>query len=195
MDKTRRQILKLLASAPLILPLGLTASPIMRYLKPTMSPLGFFDKPDFPGAREPIAFELSDFTMEYMCIPFTFQLSFTEFSPAQSEIREIPAFMIQLEKDHFVAYSRICPFRGCVLNWLGNPSKHGCGCADSADACACFSGQTTPVLACPCDLSIFDLVNDGRVIRGPAWRPPRKFDLRRDKERIAVVGLENFPIA
>lgn len=24
---------------------------------------------------------------------------------------------------------------------------------------------------------------------------PRKFDLRRDKERIAVVGLENFPIA
>lgn len=160
-----------------------------------MSPLGFFDKPDFPRAGEEIAFELSDFSMEYMCIPFMFPLKYTQFGPAQCEIREIPAFMIQLEKGHIVAYSRICPFLGCVLNWLENPSKHSCGCGYSADQCSCFSGQTTPVLLCPCDLSTFDLVNDGRVIRGPAGRAPRKFDLRRDGQKVLVAGLENFPTA
>ena len=31
---------------------------------------------------------------------------------------------------------------------------------------------TTPVLACPCHFSVFDLAQGGRVIGGPAPNPP-----------------------
>lgn len=186
--------MKLLASAPVILPLGLTASPILRYLKPTMSPMGFFDPSDLPHAGEEIGFSLNDFALENMCIPFVFPLKYTEFNPEQYVIREIPSFCIQLEKGHIVAYSRVCPYRGCTLNFVPDLSKHGCGCAPTAERCSCFRGFNTPALMCPCDLSTFDLANGGRVIRGPAGRAPRKFDLEFKQDMIVVLGLEDYPL-
>ncbi len=190
MDQTRRQFLKIMAAAPLILPFGLTASPIMRYLKPTMKPLGFFDPSDQPCSAEQILFMLSDFPEPWTCLPFMFNWKYTEFNPEQQVIREIPAFIIRLQGNEIVAYSRICPANGCILNYAPDPSKFHCGCVPKSQPCCCAADLDTPALICPCDGSAFDLANDGNPVQGPARRPPRKFDLDRQRDRIAIVNLE-----
>lgn len=192
MDQSRRQFLKVMAAAPLIIPFGLAASPLMRYLKPTMSPLGFFDAADQPGSSEDVYFKLNDLPTEWTCLPFMFHMKVTEFNPEQQEIREIPGFIVRLSKDKIVAYSRICPkvhgYR-CILNWVQNPNRN-CGCAPTAERCCCFVNVSNPVLMCSCTNTAFDLANEGRVIHGSAPRPPRKFDLERRGDKIAVVRLE-----
>lgn len=193
MNQTRRQILKILAAAPLILPLGLTASPIMRYLKPTMKPLGFFDPPDLSGCDEEIHFNQSDFPVPWTCIPFMFPMKFLEFNPEKQVVREIPAFILRLSNNEIVAFSRICPYRGCILNYVPNPRAFNCGCGTKIKRCCCAVDALNPVMECPCDLSVFDLANEGRVIRGPAPRPARMFDLHRRKDKIAIVRLD-YPV-
>ncbi len=190
MSQSRRQFLKIMAAAPLIVPFGLTASPLMRYLKPTMSPLGFFDPSDQPTSAKEISFQLSDFPEAWTCIPFTYPLKITEFNPEQQEIREIPAFIVRLEGNQIAAYSRICTRHGCILNYVPNPSKFNCGCAPIAKDCCCSYQLNNPAMICPVDLSTFDLARDGRVVRGPAPRPPRKFELGKHGNKITVVSLE-----
>jgi Rieske Fe-S protein len=190
MDQSRRQFLKIMAAAPLILPFGLTASPIMRFLKPTMSPLGFFDPSDQPASADGVSFTLSDFPEPWTCIPFMFRMKITEFNPEQQEIREIPAFIIRLQGNEIAAYSRICTRHGCILNYVANPSNFNCGCASTAKDCCCSYKLNNPVLICPVDLSMFDLAREGLVVRGPAPRPPRKFELDRQGNKIAIVCLE-----
>lgn len=189
MSQSRRQFLKVMAAAPLILPLGLTASPLMRYLKPTMSPLGFCDPADQPSCAEVVSFTLSDFPDPWTCLPFIFPLKLTEFNPEQQEIREIPAFIIRTQRNEFVAFSRICPIHpthGCFLNWARDPSIDGL--APKVDAC--FSMIKTPVLWCSCTMITFDLANDLRVIRGSAQTRPHKFELERKDNLINVVRPE-----
>ncbi len=192
MSQSRRQFLKIIAAAPLILPLGLTASPLMRYLKPTMSPLGFCDPADQPDCADLLAFTMSDFPQPWTCLPFMFPTKITEFNPEQQEIREIPAFIIRTQGNEIVAYSRICPkMHGykCVLNWEPNPSRN-CGCAPTDDRCCCFVKVNNPVLMCSCTHTAFDLANDGRVIHGSAPRPPRRFELEKKQNMIFVVRPE-----
>jgi Rieske Fe-S protein len=192
MNQSRRQILKLLAAAPLILPFGLATSPLMRYLKPTMKPLGYFDPADLPGAAEEVFFHLTDFPEPWTCLPFMFNMKITEFNPELEEIREIPAFIIRTNGDEIVAYSRICPIRHgyrCILNWVAVPNRN-CGCAPTEERCCCFVKVNHPVLSCPCTNTAFDPANDGRVIHGSAPRPPRRFDLEREQNMIAIVRLE-----
>lgn len=47
-----------------------------------------------------------------------------------------------------------------------------------------------PVLVCPCHASIFDLSDGGKVLFGPAPRPPDRFKFRIEGEKIVVTGLE-----
>jgi len=189
MDKSRRQILKFIAAAPLTLTFGFAGEALLRFAKPSMKPYGLFDPADMPTGTGREVFQLSDFPQPWTCIPFMFRMKITEFNPEQQVFREIPAFAIRLQGDEIVAYSRICPKRGCILNYRLNP--HNCGCHPALTrCCACAVDLDTPVLQCPCDLSVFDLAHDGRVIQGPAPRPPRKFQLDRQGDRIAVVSLE-----
>jgi hypothetical protein len=58
---SRRQILKMMAGAPLVVTFGLAASPLMRFLKPTMKPGNFFQAADLPGAARPVQFKWRDF--------------------------------------------------------------------------------------------------------------------------------------
>ncbi len=191
MSQSRRQFLKVMAAAPLLLPLGLTASPLMRYLKPTMSPLGFCDPADQPGCAEVVSFTLSDFPQPWAWLPFVFPLEIEEFNPEQHVIREIQAFIFRTEGSKFVAYSRVCPKPHgylCYLSVLSDPSLCHCGCFSKSERCS--SNIANPVLFCPCTGTTFDLANEARVISGTAPRPPRKFDLERRGDMIAVVRLE-----
>lgn len=190
MDQTRRQFLKFVAASPLVLTFGLAVSPIMRYLKPTMRPLGFFEPSDQPTGADEILFSRSDFPVEWTCIPFMYRIRYAEFNPEQYVFREVPSFIIRTFGEEIVAYSRVCPAHGCILNYWADPGTFNCGCGTKTEQCCCALKIRNPVLHCPCDGSTFDLADNAHVIRGPARRAPRKFELNHRKNEIAIGSLE-----
>jgi Rieske Fe-S protein len=190
MDQSRRQILKFIASAPLVLTFGFAGEALMRFAKPSMKPLGLFDPSDQPTCIDQPVFQLSDLPQTWSCIPFLLHTKLTEFNPEQQEIRKTPGFIIRLSENEIGAYSRICPAGGCTLTFMADPRNHICSCAGCRQRCSCFGNLPNPALICPYDGSAFDLAHDARVLCGPARRPPRKFQLDRQGDRIAVIRLE-----
>jgi Rieske Fe-S protein len=162
MDQSRRNILKFVAAAPLALTFGFAGEALMRFAKPSMKPLGLFDSSDQPGCAIQPVFVQRDFPEPWTCIPFLFPLKITEFNPEQQEICKIPGFIIRLPCGEFVAYSRICPARGCVINYV-REHLNECRCHPCSgieQKCCCITGLTNPALICPCDGSTFDLARD-----------------------------------
>ncbi len=183
----RRVILKLIAGTPLVTTFGLLSSPLLRYLKPTMKAGDFFQTADLPKAERTIRFQRHDFPETWTCIPFMLPLRYAVFSPEGHEIRETPGFIIRTAKDEIVAFSRICP--NCrhrqMLNFLKNTAELDC-----------IAQSKTPVLYCPCacDLSTFDLSDNGRVLAGPASRPLSRMSVTFDDGYI-VTDLEPYEVA
>jgi hypothetical protein len=126
---SRRAILKTIAEAPLVVTFGLAASPLMRFPKPTMKPGDFFQPPYFPTADRVEKFQRDDFSEIWTCLPFILHLKYTVFNPEQYEIRKIPGFVIRIDEDKIIAFSRICP-RGSdhILSYVLNTADHCCGC-------------------------------------------------------------------
>ncbi len=85
-----------------------------------------------------------------------------------------------------VAYSRICPHLGCIFNFVKDPSECAKGYNFKPDG---------PVFACPCHLSVYDIAQGGKVVSGPAPRPPRHFDVKKEGDQYRVVSLEAGGIA
>jgi hypothetical protein len=56
--RSRRTVLRMMAAAPLMVTYGMLASPLMRFLKPTMQPGNFFQTADLPtGEQLPVFIE------------------------------------------------------------------------------------------------------------------------------------------
>lgn len=183
----RRTIFKAIAAVPLALTFGLLASPFLRFLRPTLEPLDILGPSDQPEAVEPIPkFTDADFTSEWTCLPFTFSQKYVEYNPELAEVRTIPGFIVKLPNGDVEAYSRICPHLGCIFNFVSDPEE----CAKGYN----FK-PAGPVFACPCHLSVYDIAQGGKVVSGPAPRPPRKFQLKREGENIEVTSLEAGSIA
>lgn len=184
----RRTILKLIAGAPLIATFGLTASPLMRYLKPTMKAGNFFQGADLPIPDQSVRFEWRDFPDKWTCLPFLLPVRYLVFNPEDHETREIPAFIMRNEANKIIAFSRICP--QCrhrqPLNFLMKT-------ADLPD----IPQSKNPVLYCPCacDFSIYDLGDNGRALRGRAGRPLRKIDVVFDGKYYIPSGIDVAGIA
>jgi Rieske Fe-S protein len=194
--RSRRAVLKIIASAPLVVSFGLLASPLMRFLKPTMKPGNFFQAADLPVADQPAQFKWHDFPDIWSCIPFMLPMKYLVFNPEQYEIRKKPGFAVRIEKDKIVAFSRICPSRGCqYLNYARDAADNYCGCTPEKSKCCCIVQTTTPVLICPCCHSVFDVSNNGRVLAGPAPWPPRQFTVNYDGDLISITSLEQYGIA
>lgn len=78
------------------------------------------------------------------------------------------------------AISTICPHQGCQFEFetdyrevsgkIGKALEH-------------------PVLFCHCHMSTYDPTDEGRVIHGPAQRPPFRFDFREEGETLVITGL------
>jgi nitrite reductase/ring-hydroxylating ferredoxin subunit len=195
---SRRAVLKIIAGAPLVITFALVASPLMRFLKPTMKPGNFFQAADLPEASQPPLFHISDFPETWTCLPFMFPMKYLIFNPEQSEIRQIPGFVIRVGINQIVAYSRICPKQhDHILKFASvHPRVDGsCGCRDTTCKGACIGYAKTPVLICPCDHSVFDVSNNGTVLRGPAFYPARQFTVDRDGDWISINRLEQVGIA
>ncbi len=180
-SKSRRIFLKTAAGIPLAVTFGLLASPLLRYLRPTLKPLDVFGQSDQPQVEEAVSFKDSDFPEPWTCLPFMFKQSYLEYNPEGKESRPIPGFIVKLPSGDVVAYSRICPHLGCIFNFVKDPVE----CSKGYN----FTPQG-PVFACPCHLSVYDIANGGKVISGPAPRPPRHFDVKKEGDSYKVVSLE-----
>jgi Rieske Fe-S protein len=183
---SRRVILKTVAAIPLAFTFGLVVSPLLRFLRPTIKPLDVFGPADQPAALQPVEFNTSDFPTEWTCLPFMFKQSYKEYNPEELEVREIPGYAVKLPNGEIVAYSRICPHLGCIFNFVKDPAE----CAKGYN----FK-PNGPVFACPCHLSVYDIAQDGKVVSGPAPRPPRRFTVKTEGNKISIVTLEAGSIA
>ncbi|MFA7335482.1 MAG: hypothetical protein WC028_01755 [Candidatus Obscuribacterales bacterium] len=182
---TRRTILKLIAGAPLVATFGFVASPLLRYLKPTMKPGNFFQTADLPKADQSVRFHRIDFPQSWTCLPFMLPITYTVFNPEEHETRKTPGFILATAKNEIVAYSRLCTAPCHVdghhqlLNFLMNTTEIDC-----------IAQSKSPVLYCPCSccLSTYDLNDHGRVIGGAAKRPLRRIDVAKEGDYYVVTG-------
>ena len=178
---SRRGLLKAMASVPLAMTLSMTVSPLVRFLKPTLGPMNLFGPPDQPRPMTEVSFDDSDFPTAWTCKEFTFNQEYVEYYAERLSYRRIPGYAVKLPDGKVVAYSRICPHLGCVFNFVKDPdevAKH-------------YNYRPSgPVFACPCHFSVYDIAQDGKVVSGPAPRPPYRFELKQSEGKIAIAGLE-----
>lgn len=214
----RRDFLKLIVSIPILGALALFVSPLFRYLRPSSGPLkttrvdtmgnptdwqgasGLFAPPDMPEAERQVTFNLADFPGPWSFQPFTFNQRSKEYTFRHFQASKIPGFVVRLPEDKngkpdFIVVSRICPHMGCVFNFLPDPSEA---------AAYNYPGAKNPLFACPCHLSVYDplLTQDvegkqipGKVVSGPAPRPPRQFTYELHDNKLVITALEAGGIA
>jgi Rieske Fe-S protein len=193
----RRLFLKFVLNVPLLGALVLLASPLFRYLKPTAGPFphGLVSKPDVPTSVKNVEFSLTDFPEPWTVKEFVYEQRNPEYTRQGAQISKIPGFVLRIpgksaDEYQFVAYSRICPHMGCIFHYVPDPHVATTGFNYTPP-------KGTPVFACPCHLSVFDPLQEGKVVSGPAPRPPRHFDFKVDEsaKTLTVTSLEKGGIA
>jgi Rieske Fe-S protein len=214
----RRDFLKILVGLPVLGTLVLFVSPLFRYLRPTSGPIhqtgldtkgsmldwqgtgGLFSPPDMPEREREVSFHLTDFPKPWSHQTFTFGQRSKEYTFNQFQRTKIPGYVVRLPEDKdgqpdFVIMSRICPHMGCVFNYLEDPKE-----ASAYN----YPGAQTPMFACPCHLSVYDPLQTqmvgtkdvrGKVVSGPAPRPPRYFDWKIEGDRLLVTNVESGGIS
>jgi Rieske Fe-S protein len=215
----RRVFLKALATLPVLGTLGLFASPLFRYLRPSSGPItdtgldmsasvwtgwegkgGLFSKPDMPQRERDIIFDLKDFPKPWSFQTFTFGLKSREYTSQKYQSTNIPGYAVRMPEDkdgrpHFVIVSRVCPHMGCVFNFL--PEEKELSAYNYPQA-------KNPMFACPCHLSVYDPLQEqnvegklvaGKVVSGPAPRPPRYFEWKIDGDKLIITNAESGGIS
>lgn len=210
----RRLFLKLFLALPVLGSLGLFFSPFVRYLRPSLGPLaatkiekkgknpltdwqgesGLATPPDLPKAEKEISFSLSNFPEVWSYVDFNFTQKSKEYTFLHFQTTRIPGFVVRLPDNpdgshDFMAVSRICPHMGCVFNFLDDPK-----------AVSAYNYTAhNPMFACPCHLSVYDPLQfqqvgtqevRGKVVSGPAPRPPRRFDFKIKGDLLVINNVE-----
>jgi len=85
-------------------------------------------------------------------------------------------------KQNFYAISRICPHEGCPIKFYHQRSE--------VPRLLEMGDFPNPLLVCTCHQSVFDPAQGGKVLDGPAPRPPWTFDFVIEKGRIIIKDLE-----
>ncbi|MDR7577833.1 MAG: Rieske 2Fe-2S domain-containing protein [Armatimonadota bacterium] len=212
----RRTFLKALSAVPVLGGLGAFLAPVLRYLKPNLEPgLGVPQgkvPPDLAEGDLPKGEPLPIATLEELREPwsskfFVFTQKYPQYTPELAKAATVPGVAIKLpwklsfpgykagkEPTDIVVFSRICPHLGCIFNYVPNWREVTAG----------YGGYVPPevrrhgLLACPCHLSIFDPADrevPGRVLSGPAPRPPRCFIYEVRDGVLVATGLEPGGIA
>jgi len=80
-----------------------------------------------------------------------------------------PGILVRLPQDRWYASSMLCSHNNCKLMFV----------RDLAMARDSFSVKATnPILGCPCHFSVFDIAQGGKVMTGPAPKPPLQLRVR-----------------
>lgn len=88
---------------------------------------------------------------------------------------------LSIADKHFIAFSRICTHQGCIVK----PNQNY-----EAIAMSYNYRTTSPVLACGCHFSIFDISKAGEAVSGPAIQPLPRINLEADAESLYAIGIE-----
>lgn len=82
---------------------------------------------------------------------------------------------------HLAAFSRICTHQFCVVSFNAD--------VDAINFAFNYQGRH-PALTCPCHLSVFDPLQAGRAVSGPAVRPLPRVRLRIEGDALLADGIE-----
>jgi Rieske Fe-S protein len=212
----RRNFLKLATSIPIIAALAALLSPLLRFLKPNVEPLKIYAPTveDAPKGEPTVAATLADVAKPWDFKYFVFTQKYPQYTPEGYKAANVPGVVVRLPtkvrlpwewakeigkqptmtESEIIVFSRICPHLGCIYNYVPNYKEVTAG----------YGGYTPPsdrqhaLMACPCHLSIYDPADPrmpGRVVSGPAPRPPRTFLYRIEDGKIIVTDLEAGGIA
>lgn len=81
---------------------------------------------------------------------------------------------------HVYAVSTICPHQGCQFEFEADYQAVGAKIGKDLG---------NPVFHCHCHMSTYDPTQAGQVVHGPAPRPPFRFDIREEGDRLVIVGI------
>jgi arsenite oxidase small subunit len=103
----------------------------------------------------------------WAAVEFTFEL----------EGESVPGIVIRLPDQRWYASSLICPHAKCVVRYFSDVSVAN----DTFDV-----NVKNPVLGCPCHFSVFDVVNGGKVLSGPAPGAPLQLIVEAREGKVFV---------
>jgi arsenite oxidase small subunit len=109
--------------------------------------------PAAAASNKPVA-NLADLAEPWSAVKFTLP---------DADGDQQPCTVIRLPGGGWYASSLICSHNKCELTYVKDPKI----ARNTFDV-----DVSTPVLACPCHFSVFDLLRHGQVIAGPAPGPP-----------------------
>ncbi len=212
----RRRFLKLAASLPLAGGLIAFGSPLLRFLKPNVDPFALVTPTshDAPVGEPVVAATLADIPNPWDFKYFVYTQKYPQYTPDGFKSAAVPGVVIRLPgkiplpwgwvratgetpqfaESDIIVFSRICPHLGCIYNFV----------RDWREITAGYGGYVPPkdrqhsLMGCPCHLSIYDPADSrqpGRVLSGPAPRPPRTFFYQINEEKILVRRVEPGGIA
>ena len=199
---SRREFLQMLIGIPVIGAVVVVLSPLLRYLRPTVKPFQYFPQPELAASKPLPVAKLSELSEPWSSKEFLFNLQTVEYTPRGKQVSKIPGIVVRLPDDvaeksnngqKYVCFQRICTHLGCVFRFETNPDEVAKGFNYRPD---------DAVFACPCHLSVFALTKRdeawgtvGKVVSGPAQRPPRKLEFEIKNDEIVVTGAEAGGIA
>ncbi len=212
----RRKFLKLVTTLPILGAAAALVSPLLRFLKPNVERFKIYapTAEDTPKGEAIIAATLSDIAKPFDFKYFVFTQKYPQYTSEGFKAANVPGVVIRLpkqimlpwgwakeigkrpalEESDIIVFSRICPHLGCIFNYVPNWKEVTAG----------YGGYVPPeqrqhaLMACPCHLSIYDPADErmpGRVLSGPAPRPPRSFLYRIQGQDIVVTDVEEGGIA
>lgn len=213
----RRAFLRFITTVPVLGAAAAFLSPLLRMLKPNVKPFEILYRPtrgDVPLGEDAIAATLAEVAKPWDFKYFVFTQKYPEYTPEGLRSANVPAVVVRLPQkirlpwgwakslgktpqfaeNDIIVFSRICPHLGCIYNFVANWQEVTAG----------YGGYVPPesrkhaLLACPCHLSIYDPGDPeqpGKVLSGPAPRPPRTFLYEIRGEQIVVTDVEPGGIA
>lgn len=212
----RRGFLKLATAVPALGALAALASPLLRMLKPNVGKFKLLapTAQDAPRGEAIVAAHLDEVSKPWDFKYFVFTQRYPQYTPEGFKAANVPGVVIRLPypirlpvgwakdigqepkvtESDIIVFSRICPHLGCIYNYVPNYKEITAGYGGYAPP----SQRQHALMGCPCHLSIYDPADrevPGRVLSGPAPRPPRTFLFEIQGPNIVVTVVEPGGIA
>ncbi len=220
----RRRFLKLATTIPALGAIIALISPLLRFLKPNVEKFKIYAPTlgDAPTGEPTVVATLGEVANPWDFKYFVFTQKYPQYTPEGFKAANVPGVVIRLPyrielydpaadrgplswakelgktpkvtESDLIIFSRICPHLGCIYNYVANYKEVTAG----------YGGYGPPqerqhaLMACPCHLSIYDPADrqvPGRVVSGPAPRPPRTFLFEIRGEQVVVTDVEPGGIA
>lgn len=202
---SRRTVLQALTALPIAGGALLAVHALLRYFKPTMpgGVEGLVRPPDEAGSSVQAVARLDELQNPWDFKEFIYIRKSVEYSSRKVQGAKIPGFVVRLPdelanpadpKSRFVVVQRICPHLGCTFNFVKDPGELAGGYNYRPPR------PEHPYFACPCHLSVYDPTRrtevnlqgllPGKVVSGPAPRPPRTMSFDIKDGMILITGTE-----